>query len=538
MNLHRVRRISETLVASQVRAARTGTDPTGFFARGSSILVYDLVVFVLTVYVSEAVIRALAATQPGIPAAAASLGEPILPAIALGAVFVAGILFELTTTARFAASDAVNWLPVTPSEYVLASTIAVSYSYSIALAAALGVGAGIAIASGSWAAYAVAAPLSVVALGEGGVLIEILRSVTQRASTVMGRRSGRVTILLRIVVLVLVVLAFEILVNPELLIRFFPSAGLVQTLAPSVPLLWGTAAVFAAGAGDLLRTGVFAAGQVALAVLFAALAVELRGRFWSVAPTEVQLEVHAYGERHPVLSAVGFGRAGAAIAAKDLHGLTRRRELVPMLVLPIVLGAIGLLGVGGSSPGTAPAFTPILWVAWVSGFYALLLSTTSIGQERRGVQHLYALPVDPGTVFRAKAGTVVLLGLAFGLVWSVALVGIYRLAPIAVAALALLVVATVFEGTFLGLAFAARYSDFQERPRPQYLRPSAMFAAMMTGIVLLFGTIVPILFALVQSAHPAAPELAGGLAAALLAIAVSYWSARTGFTALLREVPF
>jgi hypothetical protein len=43
---------------------------------------------------------------------------------------MAGILFELGQSSGLASSEAVNWLPVSPSEYVLASSISVDIAYS------------------------------------------------------------------------------------------------------------------------------------------------------------------------------------------------------------------------------------------------------------------------------------------------------------------------------------------------------------------------------------------------------------------------
>jgi hypothetical protein len=539
MRLHQVRRIAEVLVASQLRSGRSTSDPRSFFGRGISLLVYDSVAFLLMFFAALSITNEIERVDPALAHSGALLLAPLLPMIALGVVLVAGVMFELTSTNRFATSDAVNWLPVSPREYVLGSTLAIAYSYSLTVSLALGAGLGVALPTGELPPFALAGSLAVLSLIEGGFLIEILRSTTQRVGSFLGKHTGRFALVARALVVVGVILMFQFLVNPVLLSELLSSLGSLALVSVFVPLLWGTHAVYEVFAGDWLAAGIFASGQILVILLFGYLAAALRERFWAPTGTEMKLESHSYGAGHPWFASIGFRPVEATLMVKDFRGLTRRRELLPMLVLPIVLGVVGFLS--GSTRGgrMAAGFGNILWVAWIAGFYALLLSTTAIGQERRGLQNLYMYPVLPRSVFRAKVGGVVLIAAPFGLLWTAAAALWYSMSLEQVAALAVLVVLTALEGTFIGLLFAERYSDYQDRPRPQYLRPSAMVAALLLGVVVMFSTIIPIdLWLGATFGGGSLGLLVVGGAVAAVALAVSFLLARSGMDRLMTEMPF
>jgi hypothetical protein len=263
---------------------------------------------------------------------------------------------------------------------------------------------------------------------------------------------------------------------------------------------------------------------------------ELRRRFWSPAPEELTLEAHEFGRRHRLLGAVGFRPAEAAILAKDLQGLVRRRELLPMVTMPIVLGVIGFLGVTGPSGGRF--VTTTIWVSFIAGFFALLLGTVSIGQERRAVQNLYALPVDPTEVFRAKAGLVWIVGWTFAVGWGVLTSVWYHFGVVDTVAILGTAGVTVLEGTFIGLYFASRYPDFQERPRPQFLRPAASLAAFACGLPAMLLTAAPVGIALGSGLLPVDEGLGFAFGAAAVIVGVAYILARASTVRLLRQFPF
>jgi hypothetical protein len=532
MDLHRVRRLTATLVASQLRSGRSGSDPRSFFGRTEVIALADLALFLVAFLGAEALVRSVTLTASQF-ALLLDSAAPLLPLVAVAAVLVAGTMFELTTTAKFSGSDAANWLPITPTEYVAASSSAIAYTYSPAVALFLGALFPVAVAGGVVATYLLAAILSVLALYEGAVLVEMVRSVSQRVGAVGAGRRGSATFLVRAVLLIVLILVFNLAFNPVFLLGFVQQFSSFTILTAFVPLLWAVRALTEWVGGAPLVATAFALAQFAFVGALVYLAGWLRVRFWVPSPAEVRLAAPSAPSGHPLLAALGLSRSEAAIVSKDLRGFVRRREMLPTLVVPVVL--VVLLYIEG---GTIGRFGSVLWVGWVAGFFALLLAVTSIGQERRSLQSLYAYPITAGTVLRAKAASVLLPALIGALALSLVVGGLFGFDLLSYVGLIAANATGAVVLTFWGLAFAARFSDFQDRPRPQYLRPGAMLGAMGSGMVLLFAILVPASFAFLA---PSASTVFLALESATFAVAVGalalYW-ARTGFDRLFRELPF
>ena len=532
MNVHRVRRLAATLVTSQLRSGRSSSNPRSVFGQPGFVASLDVVLFLATfglVYgaVAGGSLPAAEATK-----LATSL-LPFLPLVAVGVVLVAGVMFELTTTAKFAASDAANWLPLTPAEYVAASATAIAYSYSPAVALALGVLLPFAMLGGSVALYAATVLLCGVALFEGAALVEMVRAVTQRAGSVGAGRRGSVTLLLRAGALILVILVLQLAFNPVFLLGIAQRLSAVGLVTSVIPFFWSTAALDQAVGGNLALALAFAAGQVAFVALLVYGAARLRVRHWVPSATEVRLEQHEYAGRHPLLETLGLSAAESALVAKDLKGLVRRREMLPTLVVPVVL--VILVLVEGAAFG---GFGTTVWVGWVAGFFALLLSGTSIGQERRAVQTLFAYPLTSTNLMRAKAAFVLLPSLVVAVALAVVAAVLFRLAPVDLLGIVLLVVAVAVVLGFWGLVFASRYSDFQDRPRPQFLRPGGMVAATVSGMTLLFAILVPGAVAVLLPSSYSLDLALVSLAVVLVAGTLAVLWAGSGFRRLFRELPF
>jgi hypothetical protein len=532
VQLHKVRRLAGVLIASQLRSGRTTSDPKSPIGQPWIIGFVDLGAFLFTFLLSEAVVRGSNMSSDAWRLLLQGL-LPFLPLAAVGVVLIAGVSFELTANARFAGSDAANWMPVTSREFVAASASAIAYTYSPAIALVLGAALPPAAPAGLLPAYVLTFGLCLVSLFEGAFLVEMLRAASNRVGSAGSGRRGAATIVLRALVLVVVILALDLALNPLILLGAVHGLSALPTLSIAIPLFWSTAALAAAVAGGLTLAALLATGQVVFVVLLAALAAELRRRYWVPTPLEIRLGEHAYAPAHPVLSAMGLDRAESALVGKDLRGFVRRRELLPLLVIPIVL--IVLLGIEGSGFG---AFGLVLWVGWVGGLFGLLLASTALGQERRALQLLFAFPLTPRAVFRAKA-TASLIPVLIGSVAMTVAVGLWFRFPYPLFAGTVVItsVAAVVL-VFWGLVFAGRYSDFQDRPRPQFVRPGPMIAATFSGLALLGAIVVPAAWALADPSSISG--LLVGLATAIAAVVggVAFLLARSGFDRLFRELPF
>ena len=66
MEPHRVRRLAEVLVASQLRSGRANSDPKSFFGRGYSILLFDAIGFVVAFVGAYALFSAIGSVDPSL----------------------------------------------------------------------------------------------------------------------------------------------------------------------------------------------------------------------------------------------------------------------------------------------------------------------------------------------------------------------------------------------------------------------------------------------------------------------------------------
>jgi hypothetical protein len=535
MDRRRILRLADVLVASQMRSGRSSSTPGEFWGRPMALGVLDVFVFLLALGVGSQAIGFLAGTDPRSFATLAPQVMAFLPLLVLGAVLLAGVLFELSQSSRFAASDAANWLPITPVEYVAASSIAATFVYSITAALSLGIAVAVTWYTGDLAGLLLASGLIVLTLFEGGVLVEMLRASTQRISSVVSRRTGRATIVLRLALSVLIILAFELGFNPVILYGALQTVSGTNGWALAIPFLWPSHALLSYFQGDLLGSAVFGTASVGIVLGFVAAAAELRVRFWAPTAAELDLGTYRYAPSHPWMAALGLTNGESSLVWKDLKGLVRRRELIPLLVVPVVITIITFVSSNAQGDSGGSLGDGVL-AAWTPGLFALLLATTCIGQERRAIQTLYALPITAKDVFRAKSFSVLLPTLGFALVlWVVVGLVLPHTALLSLGLLVLMPTVTAV-ACFLGLTFATRYSDFQERPRARFLTPSAMIGSIFLGLGLVFAISLPTLLWLYAPSANVLP-LALSAAIAALSLAITFRLARVGTDTLLRAVP-
>ncbi len=539
MDLRRVRRLTWVLVASELRSGRGTANPRSLFGQPIFLLVIDAFVVGALSVAGSLFFRAVLPTAPTLARLAVTQGLPLLPLFCLGGVVLAGLLFELNRSVRFSTSDAANWLPLTPREYVLASASAIVYSDSLIAALAIGVALAIGAASGAWAVTLLAIALSANGLLAGALVVEMVRATTQRAAAALSGRSGRAALIGRLLLFVVVIVVFEVFFSPLLLYRLLGAIATLGPIAYWIPVLWAPLSVEGWVGGNLVGALGFLVLSGALTASFVVGAAALRVRFWAPAPPEVRMEVHAYSESHPYLRGLGLDRREAALVAKDLRGLVRRREMLPVIAIPaVLLVVIAITGVTSSSSGGV-GFLGI-YAGWLCGFAALWMATTSFGQERRALQTLYQLPIPAASIYRAKRAVPVMFGVVYAGVLTVAITILAPASPILLLGLLAANLAAGVLSALLGLTFAARYSDFQERPRPQFIRPWAMLLAMFVALPLNFGilTVAVVILTSIVAGTGVPIALAVGLIVFVVVSGIAFAHlARSGTLRLLRELP-
>ena len=547
MNPRKIREIASVLIKSQLRSSRSGGFGTRLFSSPVVVFVLDIAVFAVAAGIVYLILGAVGA----LPSDMATLLDTLtlqavtsLPALIAPFILVAAVLFELSVSSKFASSDSVNWLPISQTDYVTASVLSVSYAYSFLPALALGVTLPLAARSGILYAWGLSGVLSLISLFAVGALVEIMRAAINRVSSLVYGKAGRGTIVIRLVVTVFVILVVELGFNPTILSSLIGSFTGVVNAAFFVPFFWPSVSISYYLQGASTLSFAFFGMSVFFAVLVLFAAVKVRARYWSPVPVTIEITSTTYEPRIGFLQSLGLTAAEAALVRKDFKGYTRRRELIPQLALPVVFVALLIVQQVSMSASGSGATAGNVYPFWlIGGIMAIIVASSSVGQEGKAILNVYASPMTPRAFFRAKllvasvfGWTTVLALLVASSILSSTSVGVF-LASLAVS----LIVA--IECTLFGFALGTRYPDLQERPRPRFIRPLGLLLAMVVGILVAFVTALPLVlwpftgnyFESLGVSFGIA--VAGGIVFGIVVSIVAYRFALTGASELLAEIP-
>ena len=486
MNPRRIYKITSTLVKSELRSGRSGAFGTRLFSNPIVVFVLDVIVFAGSAVLVYLLLQAIGTLPPDMASLLNTLtvqAVTSLPSFIAPAVFIAAVLFELNVSSKFASSDVVNWLPVSQTDYVTASTLSVSYLYSFLPSLALGVTYPLAARMGLQDYWGVAAVLCLIALFAVGALVEIMRAALNRVTSVVYGKAGRGTIVIRLAITAALILAVELGFNPIVLSQVIGTFTGAINAAEFVPFFWPSASVgYLLGGQDFLA-GAFFLMTVAFAGVALLVAIKVRSMYWSPMPVTIQVSTSAYAPRSGFLQSLGMSATQAAIVRKDLRGYTRRRELISYLALPVVFVALMVFQTYSTSSYSSSSTGASVYPFWLTaGILAVIVGATSVGHEGKAIMNVYASPVGARTFFRAK----LLVSMLFGLTTVIAMVVITAfLEPETafgfLASLSLSVI-IVIDCTLIGIAVGARFPDLQDRPRPRFVRPAGMLIGILVGL--------------------------------------------------------
>ena len=549
MNPRKVREIASVLVKSQMRSGRSGAIGRRLFSNPVAVFLVDVLAFVAAAGLVYLILQALGTLPPDMANLLSVLTTQAvtsLPALIAPFILIAAVLFEVSVSSKFASSDVVNWLPVTQTDYVTGSVLSVSYMYSFLPAMTLGALLPLAAVEGLLGAWTMAAVLSLVTLFAMGSLVEIIRAALNRVSSLVYGKAGRGTIVIRLVVMVVIILAMELGFNPTILSGMIGSFTGVVNTAFVVPFFWPSVAISYFIQGAAAYFAVFFGLSVLFALLVLLAAVNVRARYWSPVPVTIEVTAKEYLPRVGLLQSLGLSAPVAALVRKDLKGYTRRRELIPYLALPIVFVALLIVqqfSVPMSGTGTNGGFAGVYPFWLVGGILAVIVAATSIGQEGKAILNIYAAPVSPRTLFRAKILIASMFGWAtvFGLLIASSVLSAASLGTF-LSALAISLAVAV-ECTLFGFAVGTRFPDLQERPRPRFVRPLGMLLGMIVGIITSFITALPLVVWPFAGSYFEGlgisywVAVAGCLAFGVAASFVAYRFSLSGASELMAEIP-
>ncbi|MGA3109256.1 MAG: hypothetical protein ABSD99_07335 [Candidatus Bathyarchaeia archaeon] len=506
MNLRAVYSLAVVLTRSQIRGTQRSKFLARVFGEPRIILPVDIALLFGLGGVGYAL---LSTSGRGLLDLLRPIEPELLAGIPSAIMFMAilfGVLYEISQPIQSMNTDLVNWLPLTPMEYVGASTISESYIYSFVLCLFLGVVLGPALALGMGSVWIAAAFMAVVALFAGASVVEILDATTNRISSSFYKKSGRSGIVFRLVATVVLLVFIQLLFSGYIVGYLLQSVMQAAVSAWFIPVVWPTLAVLGAAQANPVSFILFSSVSVVFAVALFALAARFRARFWVPVPVSIKLSTRAYkpGQFHLPL----IGAVESAMIQKDFRSLIRRREMARFLAIPFVLAismGISLLPLGTQQTPGAPSFGFIAFLFLMPvAIFVGALSMTSIGQEGYAVWNLYAAPIKPTQLLRAKLLFTSILGIPF----AIALLSIFALLLNTVGTyygiLLPVSILVVLEVSALGVYFAALFPDFREMVRSRYvsvwgsllgigtaLGVSLLTVAPLALSIVLYGSIVP-----------------------------------------------
>jgi hypothetical protein len=472
--------------------------------------------------------------------------SPIMPKALAGIpsaiMFMAilfGVLYEISQPIQSLNTDLVNWLPMTPMEYVAGSTISESYIYSFVLCLLLGVTLGPSLAFGLGWTWLAASALAVLALFVGAFVVEILDATTNRISSSFYKKSGRSGIIFRLIATVVLLVFIQLLFSGYVIGYLLQSIIQAALFAWFVPLVWPSLAVLGISEGNIPNFLFFSGLSVVFAAALFVFAARFRARFWVPVPVSIKLSSGTYHPSHLRLPFVGA--AESALVQKDLRSLTRRREMARFLAIPFVLAismGISLLPLGGQpTPHTIEfSFITIFYLLPIAIFVGAL-SMTSIGQEGYAVWNIYAAPIKPAQILRAKVVFAATLGLVFGVALLTVFAVLLNTVITYFAILLMLGFLAVLEVSALGVYFAARFPDFREMVRSRYVGVWGSMLGIATAVAASWVTAVPAAVSMIMYNSVAPIFALGSLLVGLVIFAAASKLANRQIIKLLQNVP-
>jgi len=488
-------KFAKVLLVSRLRGTRRSFVTNAITSRPIIIGLISVALFVMGLGLGWATISILISAST----TASAMGQIVftvfggIPIFLIGFFFSMGLLWELNASSESETTDAINWLPISPSEYVLASTLSTSYTYSPLVAIALGYALPIGVLTGYTGAFILLVGVSLIAMFTGSVGVEILRSLLARASSAFSKVGGNAMVVMRILGVVVILVFTQALFSGFLVVRIIST--LVGDIAATVavPVFWPTLSITSLLGSDLLAAGVYSLLSLGFFFLLAYIAFALRSRFWITAPPSLHFSGSSSLSGASKLRWFGLSNLSIALVRREFRSATRRKEVVRLMAIPLILPVMVLFPVvfspAPSSTSAPPvSVNPLLLAGpllFGVGLGALFLGLTSIGQEGGRLWNIGSLPVGEAMIVKSKlmfASIIAMIGLILGLALAVVVFHMSIFDAFIFSGLGLTV---VLAESSLGITVGSRYADFSEGPRPRFVTIAGSIIGSVLGIILM-----------------------------------------------------
>jgi hypothetical protein len=551
MRIHVLLKFAKILMLSRLRNTRESFLSNSITNRPTLIALIGSIMFAAGVGFGTATVSFLR----GAGASPADIGQIVetifggIPIFLIGFFFTMGLLWELNASSESESADSVNWLPISPSEYVFASTLSTSYTYSPLVLVTIGYSLPIGILTGNSSAFLVLVVASVVAAFIGSVTVEILRSLLARASTAFNMVGGRSMIALRILGVLLILLFTQTLFSGFLIIRIINSVSSANAATVLVPLLWPTLSITSVLRSNLLSSAYFLLLSLGFLAVLTSAALALRSKFWVATPPSFHFSNTGTISGVSRLRKIGVSVISLALVRREIRSATRRKEVVRLMAIPIILPVmISFPALFSPAPTTSaasglisPLFLAVPLLFGV-GLGTLFLGMTSIGQEGKRLWNLSSLPLEADMIVTSKilfTSLISTIGLVLGLGLTVFFFQVSILDALTFIAVG---ITLVLAEASLGVAIGSRYPDFSDGPRPRFVTIMGSILGAFLGVVMMLLMSLPLLFLLIARVFlllPFSLQLSfflGGMLGLIFA-RIGYSLSIRSVDGILRELP-
>jgi hypothetical protein len=263
--------------------------------------------------------------------------------------------------------------------------------------------------------------------------------------------------------------------------------------------------------------------------------VKLRERYWVPAPFAIKLAASSkpYTPKQGILGTLGFTAAEAAILKKDFRGLTRRKEMLVWIAVPLGISVISLFSTQNSLSSATSTVDrlSIFWGPLIGVFmFAFYLALTGVGQEGSAFLNLHIIPLKPKELAKAKLSISLIPSVCAMVIVTALIEIIVPLRLEALIAVAVALFAVISECSFVGLAIGSHFPDFTEIPRARFVDQKGVWLGMAIVAVCLAFTLLPLF--LYAFAGLGFPILVAPILAAAAGILICYFSYRSTLSAI------
>lgn len=481
LNFKLILHMAKILALSSVRAKRTTSSvPTGFAKSPKINLLVAVIGFPVAAFLAANFVNSF---LEGISLSAFVFQISIfIPSFMTLAAIMYGLLFEFSQSSSVASSDIINWLPIKAAEFVLASVLSMVYFLAPLLALVFGATFGLSLSANMLDTGLLTLVFGILGMFLGALILEIIRAITNRVSTTFYKHSGRTAVAVRMIVFIVLMVAFFLVSNISFLFTILQQFMGGIDNAWFIPILWPSLAVMSYLTAEILQTLIYSVSSVGLVMVFLWASVKLREKYWVPVPFSINLKPSKpYTPKRGFLGRLGFTAAEAALVKKDLRGLTRRKEMIVWIALPLAMSIMSVFSFQ-SSWATATTTLDKLMLFWgpLMGVFmlAFYMALTGIGQEGSAFLNLLVIPLKEKEVAKSKLAIALLPSLIILVVVTAVIQVVAQPRLDALIAIAVTLFAVLFECAFVGLALGSRFADFTEIPRARFIDQKGILLGM------------------------------------------------------------